>query len=562
MEVVVAIRPIHESRLSIHLLVIPLLIALLGVIEARPASATVSGENGKIAFATDRDGNSEIYLMDADGSNAVNLTHNAAADSNPSWSPDGRHIVFVSDRHGSNALYTMQIDGAGVSLLTSGVEPAWSPDGARIAFSREDGIYLVNVHGGGVTRISNPHAAADQPIRTVSVRDSSPAWAPDGSRIAFVRRFQGSGPRDATARLYVAQVTDGGSLVALADVGWGSGAPDWSPDGTRIAIEEIGINSLRSQITLVSVDGSGTGLLPIPAGFTHTARPSWSPDGRLIAATAYGLALTRQEIVAMSLDGSGMVTNLTNNPAVDTDPAWQPLNPYSAGLVDPTTGIWYLRDGAGLVTSFFYGNPGDYPFVGDWNCDGVDTPGLYRQSDGYVYLRNSNTQGIADIKFFFGNPSDVPIAGDFDGDGCDTVSIYRPSEARIYVINELGHNDEGLGVADYSYLFGDLGDKPFVGDFDGDGIDTVGLYRETTGKVYYRNSNNQGVADNSFIYGIPGDRLVASDWNGDGMDSPAVFRPANTTFYFRFTTTQGTADAQYIWGESHWLPVSGNTEPS
>lgn len=54
------------------------------------------------------------------------------------------------------------------------------------------------------------------------------------------------------------------------------------------------------------------------------------------------------------------------------------------GLVDPTTGIWDLYEGRHLITWFSYGNPGDYPFMGDWNCNGIDTPGLYRQSDGYV----------------------------------------------------------------------------------------------------------------------------------------------------------------------------------
>ena len=108
----------------------------------------------------------------------------------------------------------------------------------------------------------------------------------------------------------------------------------------------------------------------------------------------------------------------------------------SVGVVDTSTGQWYLRDLAGNTTSFFYGSPGDIPMTGDWDCDGDDTPGLYRQSDGFVYLRNSNTQGVADVRFFFGDPGDVPLAGDFDGNLCDTVSIYRPAESRVYVINE------------------------------------------------------------------------------------------------------------------------------
>ncbi|MGI9666933.1 MAG: M15 family metallopeptidase, partial [Acidimicrobiia bacterium] len=104
------------------------------------------------------------------------------------------------------------------------------------------------------------------------------------------------------------------------------------------------------------------------------------------------------------------------------------------GFVDDQ-GIWYTAEEPSTsseATDFYYGDPGDVPFMGDWDCDGVDTPGLYRQSDGFVYLRNSNTQGIADLQYFFGNPSDVPLAGDFNGNGCDTVSLYRPSEHRVY----------------------------------------------------------------------------------------------------------------------------------
>jgi hypothetical protein len=231
----------------------------------------------------------------------------------------------------------------------------------------------------------------------------------------------------------------------------------------------------------------------------------------------------------------------------------------TAGLIDPGSGLWYLRDDAGIVTSFFFGDPGDYPFVGDWDCDGVDTPGLYRQSDGYVYLRNTNTQGVADISFFFGNPGDIPLAGDFNGDGCDTLSIYRPSESRIYIINTLGANNAGLGAAEYDYIFGNPGDKPFTGDFNGDNIDTIGLHRESTGLVYFRQTHTQGTADTQFFFGNPGDRLIAGDWGTiDGTDTPAVYRPSNTTFYYRHTNTEGNADSQSTWGKPDWLPVSGD----
>jgi hypothetical protein len=205
---------------------------------------------------------------------------------------------------------------------------------------------------------------------------------------------------------------------------------------------------------------------------------------------------------------------------------------------------WETISAPRVTNSFYFGNPGDAAFAGDWNCDGVDTPGLYRQSDGFVYLRNSNTQGVADIQFFFGNPGDVPLAGDFDGNGCDSLSIYRPSEQRVYVINELGSSDRGLGAADYSFLFGDPGDKPFVGDFDGNGVDTMGLHRESTGLVYFRNTNTTGIANSQFIFGDPGDRLVAGDWIGSGQDTVAVYRPSTQTLYIRYANSAGNANVQ------------------
>jgi hypothetical protein len=229
-------------------------------------------------------------------------------------------------------------------------------------------------------------------------------------------------------------------------------------------------------------------------------------------------------------------------------------------VVDASQGLWHLRDRSGVRT-FYFGNPGDVPFLGDWDCDGIDTPGLYRQSDGYVYLRNSNTQGTADVRFFFGNPGDVPLSGDFNGDGCDSVSIYRPGEATFYVINRLGSEDRGLGSADLAYAFGDIGDRPFAGDFDGDGVDTFGLHRRTTGVVALRNSHSQGVADLEVPFGDPSDRVFAGDWQGGGSDSFGLFRPSEARFYLRFTNTPGSSDIDFLFGESSFIPITGHTSP-
>lgn len=239
-------------------------------------------------------------------------------------------------------------------------------------------------------------------------------------------------------------------------------------------------------------------------------------------------------------------------------------DPEGVGLHDPFTGLWYLLNADGSKTSFYFGNPGDFAVYGDWDCDGTDTPGLYRQSDGFVYLRNSNTQGIADVRFFFGNPGDEPLAGDFNNDGCDTISIWRPSENRVYIINKLGENDGGLGAADFSYSYGIPGDRPFVGDFDGDGVDTVGLYRPSSGNVFLRDSLSSGPPDTTFNYGGAGTDLpLASDWDGNGTDTigvyqaPTIFTSSGGGLFLRNSNTAGNADFLIPFGEVGWRPIAG-----
>ena len=227
------------------------------------------------------------------------------------------------------------------------------------------------------------------------------------------------------------------------------------------------------------------------------------------------------------------------------DPCDGELRCDAVAMVDEGARFHRHRDvtgssGPDLLT---YGNPGDVPLLGDWDCDGERTPAMYRPTNGFMYLRNSNTTGIADVEYFYGDPSDVPLAGDWDGDGCDTLAIYRADEGRFYIKNSLG-----TGVADHSFLFGNPGDKPFVGDFDGDGIDTVGLHRESSGFVYFRNSNDTGPAHLEFFYGDPGDRILAGDWDGDGDDTVAIYRPSTGRIYYNLENSSGAADFEQAVG--------------
>jgi peptidoglycan hydrolase-like protein with peptidoglycan-binding domain len=234
----------------------------------------------------------------------------------------------------------------------------------------------------------------------------------------------------------------------------------------------------------------------------------------------------------------------------------------TVGLVDTARGYWYLRDGTGATTGFYYGNPGDVPFMGDWDCDGVDTPGLYRQSDSYVYLRNSNGPGIADVRFFFGNPGDQPIAGDFDGDGCDTVSIFRPSNATVYLINQLGSNGAGLGAADESFGFGSAGQVAVAADFDGDGITEVGMHDPATATTTYL--PGAGQPPQAIAFGNPQDRLVPGDWSGSGTEQLGLYRPTEGAFHkggVAGSVTYGNGALHPVAGSFGALPGGGSEPP-
>jgi dipeptidyl aminopeptidase/acylaminoacyl peptidase len=516
--------------------------------DAQPSMAAFPGENGKIVFTRYDESNGptgkDIWVVSANGTGLTRLTFTPDEyEQWPSWSPDGSKIAFVVERAGSGIyqVWVMDQDGANQRQVTDlvgtggAVHAAWSPDGTQIVIEVDPkgvtstDLFVVNVDGSGLTQITDYPGS-----------EFAPTWSPEGTRIAFTSSQSGD---------IWTVAPDGSNLTQMTNLPVSASHPGWSPDGSRIAFQSYQWPTGRIWI----VDADGTDAKLMTADGSNEIQPAWSPDGTRLVYNNDG------QLWFMNTDG----TERTSVGVDGMEPDWQPVPviPQPVGLIDPATGIWRIAGADGALRTFYYGDPGDVPFVGDWDGDGVDTPGLFRASDAFAYLRNSNTQGIADIRFFFGNQSDVPLAGDFNGDGYDTLAIYRPSEARFYIINELGENEGGLGDAEYSFQFGNLGDKPVVGDWDGDGIDEVGLHRETTGFFYYRNTLTTGVADWQFYFGNPGDRFVAGDWGVvDGVETPAVYRPSNRTFYFRYTLTQGNADYEFAWPGpgTDWLPVAGN----
>ena len=228
---------------------------------------------GRIVFTSTRDGNSEIYVMDADGGNQENLTNHPAHDYEPDWSPDRTKIAFVSTRNGRNQIYVMDADGKNPTRLTDGPltkwAPDWSPDGRRIAFTvqpaaiRESYIAVIDADGNNRVRFKN-HAR-------------HPSWSPDGRKIAFSSERDGEWWDD----IYVIGVDGQGLRRVTHELweSWGGHSPAFSPDGKRIAY--VAIDEIYSHIFVVGADGKNR--VRLTQNQQHHGDPAWSVSGRRIA---------------------------------------------------------------------------------------------------------------------------------------------------------------------------------------------------------------------------------------------------------------------------------------
>jgi len=232
--------------------------------------------------------------------------------------------------------------------------------------------------------------------------------------------------------------------------------------------------------------------------------------------------------------------------------------PDSVGVMGFASADWLLLRFDGTPTEFTFGDTDDLPAVGDWDCDGIQTPGVWRHSTNEYFLRNSINSGEVEWTFRLDQSGYWPLAGDFDGDTCGTQAFYSLLDSTVYIFSAWGEDGADRVDADVHYQFGDEGDIPFVGDFDGDGIDTVGLFRPSTGMFYLKNTHTEGPADIEFAFGANGDIPVAGDWGvEDGIDTVAVYRPSTGTFFFRYENSPGPADETLEFGILDGYPVAG-----
>jgi hypothetical protein len=169
------------------------------------------------------------------------------------------------------------------------------------------------------------------------------------------------------------------------------------------------------------------------------------------------------------------------------------------------------------------------------------------------YLRNSNNGGWEDILFRYGRSNDIPVAGDWNGDGIDTIGVFRSDSANWYL-----KNDNDGGSANLVFKYGVPGDTPLVGDWDGDGVDTIGIYRSNSGEWHLRNSNSAGDANITFKYGRLGDTPLVGDWDGDGVDTVGIYRGSSGEWYLRNSNSAGWEDITFKYGRLGDIPLVGD----
>ena len=254
-------------------------------------------------------------------------------------------IAFVSDRDGDWEIYTKRPHGSRLEQVTHNsvidLRPAWAPDGTKIAFERNNNIFVKDTSTGQAVRFTEDSLA------------NGPAWSADGTKIAFASF------RDGDQEIYIMNSSDGSEVTKLTDNQNHDVHPTWSPDGTKIVFER------DFDIWIMDADGTDQKNLTGSPSLSEY-EPDWSPDGTRIVFEKWGGDLGFQtDIISIKADGSELV-NLTKTPDVSEDfPAWSPDGrkiAYSVSFGD----LWMMNAADGSRQVNLTKTPEISEFLPDW----------------------------------------------------------------------------------------------------------------------------------------------------------------------------------------------------
>lgn len=242
--------------------------------------------------------------------------------------------------------------------------------------------------------------------------------------------------------------------------------------------------------------------------------------------------------------------------------------PDTIGVYNPPANQFRLRNSntpGAIDQTINFGQPGDVPVVGDWNGDGIKDAGVFRPNAGQFVIKKltiiftcnpicvpSGTSLTLTINF--GQVGDLPVAGDWDADGVESVGIFRPSTGQFLLTDDNVANP----TIDHTVNFGQNGDLPIGGDWNSDGKDTIGVYRPSVGTFFLTNQDVLGpTIDIVAVFGVAEDLPVAGDWDGDGKDTIGVWRPSVATFFLG-NNNDAIVNITAPFGANGDLPVAGD----
>lgn len=237
-------------------------------------------------------------------------------------------------------------------------------------------------------------------------------------------------------------------------------------------------------------------------------------------------------------------------------PDTAPKGPYPARPAVLTGNTWQLRNGlsSGSANSTFdFGVDGDHPLMADFSNSGVRTvamvrnasQGVARETELEWYIRQVEGPGAPDLVVKFGRPGDIPVIGDWNGNGVHTIGVVRGNRWLL-------RNSNRAGSPDYDFTFGKAGDIPVVGDWDGSGRTSIGVVRGD--RWLLRNSLSSGGAHYDFTFGGGDGHPVTGDWDGDGRTGIGWFDSGNWSI--RNQLSSGSPSSTFTFGASDGIPLT------
>jgi uncharacterized protein YkwD len=291
----------------------------------------------------------------------------------------------------------------------------------------------------------------------------------------------------------------------------------------------------------------GEGLAGVTIAVNGASTTTWESGGYTLAlaagtytVTASGGGLAQPVTQTVTVGSANARANFALNDSQLGGGGGAPNLPISVnGKVGVLRGnVWSLDTNGNHVfdagdETFTFGLPSDQPLVGDWDGDGDDDVGLFRNVNGvgqFILDTNGNrTFDAGDAVFFFGLGSDRIVIGDWDGAGRDKVGVFRNNGSGVGVFSLDTNGNRSFDAADDVFLFGLASDTIVIGDWDGDGRDNVGVFRNNgqgVGIFSLDTNGNRGfdAGDDVFLFGLASDTMVIGDWNEDNRDEVGVFR--------------------------------------